>query len=51
MDWNLDHVAIMETVESVWAMLNTNGLMTAFVTLICGLLIWFIVKGMLKKNA
>jgi len=51
MGWSLDHSAIMEIVESVWALLDTNSLLSIFVTIACGILIYFIVKGMVKKNA
>jgi len=51
MDWSLDHSAIMDMVESVWAMLDANSLLSIFLTIVCGILIWLIVKGMLKKNA
>ena len=50
MDWNLDHSAIMDTVEAFWDMLNANSLLSIFLTIICAILIWFIVKGMLKKR-
>jgi hypothetical protein len=50
MEWLLDHAAIMETVESVWAMLDADNLLSIFVTILCALLIWMIVKGMLKKK-
>jgi len=51
MDWSINHTEIMETVASLWAMLDTNSLLSIFLTMICGLLIWFIVKGMVKKRA
>lgn len=51
MTLDIDHDAIMDMVESLWAMLNTDNVFSIVLSLICAFLIALIVRNMLKSRA